>query len=133
MEIREPRCNCLIVRRRCRDAHHEVVAVEDLRDNPRKCRLHLLMACCEIVLECAQEIVERQTADLSIATRGHQIARNARGNNLIRRTLERELHTRLFLVHNLADALCAREIALRHDLCEQIEKARQIFLQHLRA
>ena len=116
MEIRKPRRDRLIVRRRCRDAHHKVAAIENLRDNPRKCRLHLRMTPREIILERAQEVVERQPADLGIAARGHEIGSDARRDNLICCTLERELHARLFLVHDLAHALCSREIALRYDL-----------------
>ena len=75
--------------------------------------------------------MERQPADLGIAARGHEIGSDARRDNLICRTLQGQLHARLFLVYDLAHALCAREIALRHDLREQIEETRQILTQHL--
>ena len=86
----------------------------------------------EIILERAQEVVERQPADLGIAARWHEIGGDARRNNLICRTLQGQLHARLFLVDQLAHALCAREIALRHNLREKVKEPWQILTQHLR-
>ena len=75
--------------------------------------------------------MERQPAGLGIASRRRQIRCNARGNNLVCRTLQGKFHPRLFLVDELTDALCPGEIALGDHLGKEIKETRQILLQYL--
>ena len=61
----------------CRHTENQIISIKDLRQDARKCRLHLRMIRVKILLECREEIVKRQPPDFRIGARRRQIGSNA--------------------------------------------------------